>query len=61
MEQTVTDGRTVTDGANVAIANTERYHVSFQLAYLHLIFAHSKDQGQGHAYFACKYLANGDR
>ena len=36
-------------------------HVAFLLAYLQLTVAHSKGQGQGHAHFACEYLANDDR
>ena len=28
---------------------------------LHLILAHSKGQGRGHAYFRCDHLVNGDR
>ena len=28
------------------------------LAYLHLTLTHSKCQGQGHAYFNCKYVEN---
>ena len=34
-------------------------HAACWLAYLHLTLANSK--GQGHAYFICEYLANGDR
>ena len=35
--------------------------MSFLLAYLHLTFDRSKEQGQGHAHFDNKYLGNGDR
>ena len=33
----------------------------FRLTYLHLTLAFSKGEGQGHEYFDCKYLVNGDR
>ena len=35
--------------------------MAFPLAYLHLTWARSKGQSQGHAYFDQEYLANGDR
>ena len=30
------------------------------MAYLHVTLAISKDQGQGHAYIDCEYIAYGD-
>ena len=35
--------------------------MAFRLTYLQVIMAHSKGEGQGYAYFDCKYRANGDR
>ena len=43
------------------LPTNRKSQMAFSLTYLHLAFAHSKDQSQGHAYFDCEYLENGDR
>ena len=49
----------MTDMTNIIIAIKHRkLHVAFRLAYVHLISAHSKDQGQSRAHFDCEYFAN---
>ena len=47
-------------GRTLLLPTYRKSNVAFRLAYLHLILANSKDQGQVHAYFNWKYLANGD-
>ena len=47
-----------TDRTNIAIANTGSGMQPFHLGYFHLIMAHTKGQGEGHAHIDCEYLAN---
>ena len=47
-------------GRTLLLSTPRKSHVAFQLAYLHLTLVYFKGQGQGHAYFNCWYLANGN-
>ena len=44
-----------TDRMNISMMKYE-LHIRFRLAYLDFILAHTKYQGQGQAFLACKYL-----
>ena len=53
--------QTVTDRATLQLPTHIKSYVAFQVAYLHLTFAHSIGQGHGHAHFDCEYLTNYSR
>ena len=53
---TVNISQTVIDRTYIAIGTIRKSHAGFILADLHLTFAHSNDQRQGHPHLDCECL-----
>ena len=56
---TVNISQIVIDRQTLLLLTNRESHTALQLKCLHLILAHSKGQGQGHAHFNCENHHNG--